>query len=168
MVESHHPRTEKQINPATDSADVATVDAIVKALYDSVSFPPGKQPDYTRLRSLFHQDARVIPPKIEKSATSVILDVESFITRSWEYVVTTGLERKGFTEHEIARRVDAYGGIVHVFSTYESRHLPEDSATIQRGINSIQLVRDANRWWIVSILWDLERPTNPIPKRYTV
>jgi hypothetical protein len=168
MSESTHLRSEKQTVPAVESPDGSTVDAIVKALYESVSFPPGKQPDYTRLRSLFHREGRVIPPKVDKSAATVILDVPSFITRSWEYVVTTGMERKGFTEREIARRVDAYGNMVHVFSTYESRHLPEDAAIIQRGINSIQLVRDSNRWWIASIVWDLERPTNPIPKRYTI
>src|SRR5258708_11269440 len=164
MAESTHPKIDKQTAPTLESADGATIEAMVKALYESVSFPPGKQPDYERLRSLFHREGRVIPPKIDKSASTVILDVDSFITRSWEYVVTTGMERKGFTEREIARRVDAYGNMVHVFSTYESRHLPEDAAIIQRGINSIQLVRDSNRWLITSILWDLERPTNPIPK----
>jgi len=26
------------------------------------------------------------------------------------------------------------------------------------------LLNDGTRWWIVSILWDEERPDNPLPK----
>lgn len=161
-------KTDRAGQPAGPQEDVSTVDAIVKALYESVSFSPGRQPDYSRLRSLFHPEARIIPPKADKNTPTVLLDLESFLKRSWESVVTTGLERKGFSEREIARRVEAYGNIAHVFSTYESRNVPQDPVPVQRGINSLQIIRDSNRWWITSILWDLERPTNPIPKRYMV
>jgi len=159
---------EKQTSSQLHHPDVSTLEAIVKALYESVSFSPGRQPDYTRFRSLFHPDSRVIPPKAEKSSSLVVMDVETFITRSREHVVTTGLERKGFFEREIARRVESFGILVHIFSTYESRHRAQDPDPIQRGINSIQLVKDAHRWWIVSILWDIERPGNPIPKAYLI
>ena len=33
-----------------------------------------------------------------------------------------------------------------------------------RGINSIQLFHDGDRWWVVSVLWDNERPGNPLPE----
>ena len=153
---------------AVNPEDVASVDAIVKALYESISFQPGKQPDYVRLRSLFHPDGRLIPSKTERTAPLVIMDVETFITKSREFVVTTGLERQGFSEREIARRMDSFGSIVHLFSTYDSRHRANDAQTIQRGINSIQLVKDDNRWWVISILWDVERAGNSIPQKYLV
>ena len=35
-----------------------------------------------------------------------------------------------------------------------------------RGINSIQLVHDGARWWIVSWVYDRERPGNEIPVQY--
>jgi hypothetical protein len=148
--------------------DVASIDAIVKALYESISFQPGKQPDYARLRSLFHPDGRLIPSKTERASPLVIMDIETFITKSREFVVTTGLERKGFSEREIARRMDTFGSVVHLFSTYDSRHRSNDAQTIQRGINSIQLVKDGNRWWVISILWDVERAGNAIPQKYLV
>ena len=28
------------------------------------------------------------------------------------------------------------------------------------------LLNDGERWWVVSIFWDSERATNPIPERY--
>jgi hypothetical protein len=76
------------------------------------------------------------------------------------------LEKNGFFETEIARQVEQYGGVVHAFSTYESRHKAEDPAPFVRGINSIQLFNDGQRWWVVTILWEGERPDNPIPQKY--
>jgi hypothetical protein len=56
--------------------------------------------------------------------------------------------------------------MVHAFSSYESRHMEADSLPFARGINSIQLRSDGARWWIVTVLWEGERPDNPIPARY--
>ncbi len=149
-----------------ESLDVSTVDGLVKALYASVSFPPGSQPNYNRLRTLFHPEARVAPPKGEKETSLPVIGVGTFITRSKEFVVLSGLERKGFTETEVARRTLAFGGMVHVFSTYECRSLPTDAVPTQRGINSIQLVRDGGRWWVLSLVWEVERPGSAIPKAF--
>ena len=66
------------------------------------------------------------------------------------------------------RRKDAGspGGVVHAFSTYESRHKAEDATPFVRGINSIQLFNDGQRWWVVTVFWEGERPNNPIPEKY--
>jgi hypothetical protein len=64
--------------------------------------------------------------------------------------------------HNETRR---FGNIAQVFSSYESRHSVNDPP-FARGINSFQLVYDGTRWWIVSILWDEETPTNPIPPEF--
>ncbi|HUL44882.1 MAG TPA: hypothetical protein VLY03_11050 [Bacteroidota bacterium] len=151
---------------AAEPADFSTLDGIVKALYDSISFPPGKQPNYERMRVLFHKDARLIPPSSEKNGEVCALDLETFITKSRESIVVSGLERKGFVETEIARRTQSFGNIVHVFSTYESRSRADDPAPAQRGINSIQIVKELGRFWVMTILWDVERPGHPIPRPY--
>jgi hypothetical protein len=53
-----------------------------------------------------------------------------------------------------------------VWSTYESRHDPNDPKPFMRGINSIQLFHDGTRWWIVSIYWQQEGPEHPVPEKY--
>lgn len=35
-----------------------------------------------------------------------------------------------------------------------------------RGINSIQLMNDGKRWWIVTIFWQGEDEKNPLPEKY--
>ena len=76
------------------------------------------------------------------------------------------LEEHGFFERESARRVETYGHIAHVWSTYESRHKAEDPKPFARGINSIQLMNDGTRWWVVSIFWEQETPQTQIPSKY--
>jgi hypothetical protein len=88
-------------------------------------------------------------------------DVEGFIDAARGFY-----HESGFYEREVARRVDRFGHIAQVFSTYESRVASEDSEPAARGINSVQVVHAENRWWIAHIVWDVERPDNPIPEAY--
>ncbi|PYS40548.1 MAG: hypothetical protein DMF71_13055, partial [Acidobacteria bacterium] len=76
------------------------------------------------------------------------------------------LEQNGFFEREVSRRVEKFGNIAHVFSTYESRHKLDDAKPFARGINSIQLMNDGSRWWIVTIFWQSEDEKNPLPAEY--
>jgi hypothetical protein len=74
-------------------------------------------------------------------------------------------DKQPFYEAEISRRIETYGNIVHVFSTYESRRAPGEKP-FARGINSIQLAKQGNEWKIVTVLWDAEREGNPLPEKY--
>jgi hypothetical protein len=143
--------------------DVASIESIIAALYDVISGPAGRDRDWNRFRSLFAEGARLIvgAPNAEGRVPSRNMTVE-------EYVVSADpfLKRDGFWEREIARRVERYGNVAHVFSTYESRVNSAESPPFSRGINSIQLVTNGRRWWVVTIFWDYERPGNPIPPEY--
>jgi len=68
--------------------------------------------------------------------------------------------KSGFFERAVANQTDAFGTIVHVFSTYESRRAKDDEKPFARGINSIQAMQHAGRWWIVTVMWDQERADN--------
>jgi hypothetical protein len=73
----------------------------------------------------------------------------------------------GFYEYELHRDEQRYGRIVHVFSTYASKRSKSDAEPFNKGINSIQLFNDGERWWVVSIYWAHESEANPIPKKYS-
>jgi hypothetical protein len=143
--------------------DVGSIDAIVSAVYDVISGPRGRARDWDRMRGLFVPGARLIPcvPRGADGKASIrSLSVEDYIARSGPT-----LEAKGFTEKQVARRVDRFGHMAHVFSTYESR-LDGEAGLLARGINSFQLFWDEERWWVVTILWDSESPAQPIPADY--
>jgi hypothetical protein len=137
-----------------DRDDVASEDAIIKAFYESASFLPAQQPDYDRLRTLFHPQGHLIPPKGELGPELTVYGVEAFITRSREHVVISGLERGGFSKREIDRQCQSFGAILHVFSRYESRPSATGTAPIERGLHSMQLLKEDGRWWVVSVLWE--------------
>ena len=148
--------------PAARPSDVASIDAIIAAVYDVISGPAGQKRDWDRMRSLFVPGARLIPasPTPEGGTAARVLDVDGYIERAGP-----ALER-GFFESEISRKVDVFDNIAHVFSTYESRHGKADPQPFARGINSFQLMKDGDRWWIVTIYWEGERPGHPIPPQY--
>ena len=152
--------------PEASSSDVVSMDAIVTAAYEVISGPPGKKRDWNRERSLFLFGARLMPTAVEAGRNDVdlapqMLDVEGYIAR-----VEPLIEKKGFYEKEIARRVEQFGQIAHVWSTYESRHDPSDPKPFMRGINSMQLFNDGKRWWIVSIYWQHESAQHSLPEKY--
>lgn len=149
--------------PAADPRDVASPDAVVAALYDVISGPAGKPRDWNRLRSLFAPQAKMlaIGNRPDGSMPAAVMTVDDYIGR-----VTKPFNDAGFYETELARTSEAFGPIMHVFSTYESRHAPADAKPFQRGINSIQLTNDGSRWWIASLLWRAETEKQPLPEKY--
>jgi hypothetical protein len=149
--------------PAARPSDVGSVDAIVAALYDVISGPAAGPRDWNRLRSLFTAQGKLVAvgQRPDGSSPATVMSVDDYIGR-----VTRPFADAGFYESELARSSESFGPIVHVFSTYESRHAPADARPFQRGINSIQLYNDGQRWWIVNLLWRAESDKNPLPERY--
>lgn len=150
--------------PRAKPADVASVDAIMAAVYDVISGPKGQARDWDRMRSLFIPDALLIPARAIKDtphADAIILTIDGYIERSSNTMTTNG-----FFERGIHNDVEQFGNIVQVWSTYESRHNADDPKPFARGINSFQLLKDGDRYWVVNIFWDSETPEKPIPAQY--
>ena len=148
--------------PPTRPADVASLDAILAAVYDVISGPAGRERDWDRFRSLFVPGARLIPTGRDADG-----NVRHRVLTPDEYIASSGpfLLERGFFEAEIGRAVERYGPVVHLMSAYESRFREDDREPFQRGVNSFQLLDDGTRWWVVSIFWSAETPDNPIPAR---
>ena len=149
--------------PAANPADVSSIDAILHAVYDTISGPAGQQRDWNRFRSLFVSGARLIPVVSDPKGgfTTMLFSPDEYIKHGDPY-----FQKNGFFEREVARRTDRFANLAQVFSTYESRHGAADPKPFARGINSFQLMNDGHRWWIVTIFWQAETPDSPIPKEY--
>src|ERR1700728_4012478 len=148
---------------AKNTSDVDTVEHLVAALYDVISGPAGKARDWDRFRSLFLPDGRlgvIRPDTSERKGDAVFLSPDMYVERDDPYFKT-----HGFFEHSIANRVEEFGNLVHVWSTYESRHA-ENEQPFVRGVNSIQAVYAQGRFWLASVLWDEERSGLTLPEKY--
>lgn len=143
--------------------DVSSLDNILAALYGVISGDKGVKRDWERFNNLFIEEARLIPSGKGKDGKTGyrIMTPSSYAQNSGKW-----LEENGFHEVEISREVESYGSLVHVFSTYESYRTLSDEAPFMRGINSIQLMNDGERWWIVQIYWLGESKELVLPEKY--
>jgi hypothetical protein len=144
----------------TDNADAQSIDAILRAVYETISGPAGPR-DWDRERGLFAPGAILAPTRPHPEgdgATAELFDLDGYIASRSPFFA-----ENDFYEREIARQTFRFGNIAHVLSAYAAFRQPGDPEPLWRGINSLQLYYDGRRWWIVSILWDNERPDNPLP-----
>jgi len=146
---------------AKNPSDVDTVDHLLASIYDVISGPAGKPRDWDRFRSLFLPDGRLGVIRAEHNGDAAFLSPAMYVERDDPY-----FKSHGFFERGIANRVEEFGNLVHVWSTYESRHAANDAQPFARGVNSIQLVHARGRFWVASILWDEERPGVTLPAKY--
>jgi hypothetical protein len=156
------PGTAQTANPlAANPKDVQSLDAIIAAIYDVISGPPGAR-DWNRFQSLFTKDARLIAVRAPKDGkpSLAVMTPKDYEDRAGKHFL-----EHGFFEHELSRKTDSYGAMTHIYTTYESRET-KDGKAIDRGINSMEFFFDGERWWCVQIYWDAERPGNPIPEKY--
>jgi hypothetical protein len=143
--------------PSQNAADLAAIDQAIHAVYDVISGPAGQKRDFDKMRSLFAPGAtmKAIGPKGLRGGS-----VEDYIARNQAV-----LEKEGFNERELGRRVEIWGGLATAWSAYDGR--TANGSFHERGINSFQLVKVEGKWLVASILWQEETPDNPLPAQLT-
>jgi hypothetical protein len=158
------PTPTPQAAPAVQARpqDVDSLQHIIAAVYDVISGPAASPRDWDRFRSLFYPGARLIPTRRGQDGKGAAnsLTTDEYVARAQAF-----FEKEGFFEAPLANRVESWDRIAHVWSTYESRHAKGEKP-FQRGINSFQLLFDGNRWWVMTIFWEGEEATHPLPEKY--
>lgn len=147
----------------TDPNDVGSVDSIITALYDVISGPEGTPRDWDRFHTLFLPEARLVPIVRDSvgANTHRMWSAQDFEDETSQY-----FDQFAFFEVETFRIQERYGNMVHAFSSYDSYRSLDDDEPFARGINSIQLLFEDDRWWIVTVFWQPEWPDLPMPAEY--
>lgn len=158
----------KEKTPAVDieklyAENVSSIDNIINSLYKAISGEKKEKRNWTLFKFLFYPDAKLITSGRDNERKFQVryMKPDDYIKSSGKWITDNG-----FIEKEIHRTVDAFGNMTHVFSTFESFYSKTDDEPFMRGINSIQLLNDGKRWWIINVFWDNESRWNPIPKNY--
>ncbi|MEQ8425286.1 MAG: hypothetical protein RIA63_11295, partial [Cyclobacteriaceae bacterium] len=112
-------------------------------------------------RNLFKEESRLIPTgkNPEGKFTLRAISPEDYVKMFTNNIKT------GFFEKELHHEVEEYGTIAHVFSTYETKE-KSDGPVTNRGINSIQLFKDKDRYYVISIFWCAESMGFELPAKY--
>lgn len=141
--------------------DIETLDGIIKAYYEVVSGPAGEPRQVERDRSIHHPDALVGISGVDRDGNAFMqtMTLDEYHERS------AAGGNPAFYEVEIHREVQTFGNVTHVWSTY-AWSTEENGPVGGRGINSIQLYNDGERWWVMSWIFDSERSDNFIPSAF--
>lgn len=142
-------------------SDVRSVDSIMKSLYEVISGDPGTPRDWDRFKNLFAPDARLVPTfKDKEGKTRYRILTPDAYAELFQNRIT-----QGFHERELHRVTEEFGAIVHVFSTYETKET-QTGPVQNRGINSIQLLKADDRYYILQIFWCGEDSGYSLPEQY--
>jgi len=135
-------------------SDEVAIGLVIDEMYGMISGPAGPR-DWSRQANCFLPEARQVRTWIDDEGCPI---KKSMSLDEYARDTSPFFAANAFYEVETSRRVDLFGNIAHVWSAYEARRSPEDSDVERRGINSIQLFRDADRGWrIIHMIWDNER-----------
>lgn len=146
-----------------DPEDVASVDALVNAYYDSLcGRAGGRRAHNRRYASLFAKTAWVVTPTLRTEEGKMIPNARPIA----DWMTRYPDERdRDFYEWEVARRTEQFGHMAQVFSTYENG--PKDRAEPNRhGITSFELAHIDGRWWIIALQWSGQPVDQPLPEEY--
>jgi hypothetical protein len=129
-----------QVAPSPAPADTASPEALLQAMYDTISGPKEKARDWNRLRSLMVPEARFVATGKAPSGKPYLrsLSVEEFIAGAQR-----GMAVDGFFERGVIERIDRSGNILTIVSPYESRHA-EGEKPFARGVNHFQMWKTAS------------------------
>ena len=135
-------------------SDEEQIGAAIDEMYAMISGAAGPR-DWSRQANCFLPDAHQVRTWVDEQGRpqrkTMSLD---------DYARDTSpfFEANPFYEVETDRRIDLFGNIAHVWSSYEARTSPDDADVERRGVNSIQLFRDPDLGWrIIHMIWDNER-----------
>jgi hypothetical protein len=147
--------------PQARAADVASVDAVVRATYDAISSTGSHGPDMKRFQSLFTPQAQLIDVSYREGKPAMkVRSIQEFVD-----LVSSLPARRGRYEREIARRTERYGNLVQVWSTNKFGFIGKPKPD-GYGINSISLTWDGQRWWIIAVSWKNQTPGQMVPQKY--
>ena len=134
--------------------DEAAIGAAIDEMYAMISGPAGPR-DWSRQENCFLPEARQVRTWVDDEGRAA---KRAMSLDDYSLDTTPFFAANAFYEVEVSRRIDFFGNIAHVWSSYEARRSPDDADVERRGINSIQLFKDTDRGWrIIHMIWDNER-----------
>jgi hypothetical protein len=140
--------------------DVASIEGIVAASYETISGGVGVPRQWGRDRSLYDPNVRFVAVEPDPKTGKIVAHSDSH--QDFVDETDASMVKEGFIERELGRKIERFGNVATVLSSYEGQ-VASTGKVITRGVNIFQLYYDGKRWWVLSMVWDQETPANPIP-----
>jgi hypothetical protein len=156
------PRNHVQVPiTAASPKDICSIEAIVKADYESISGGIGVPRQWSRDLSLYDPNARSFSVYSDPKTKGPAIWSPTF--QEYADEANAHFVSQGFTERELAHKIYRFGNVATVLSSYEGT-FASTGKVAYRGVNIYQLYYANKRWWISSVSWDGESNISPIPQ----
>jgi hypothetical protein len=134
--------------------DFTRIEDVIAAIYSSLSGPAGGR-DWSEHEEIFHPDARLMRTGVDENGVSWI---KIMTPAEYRDNVALFFSKAPFYEIERERRIEQFGNIATVWSTYVDARDPAGADVQRRGVNAGLLFRGPDgRWRIMALVWDNER-----------
>jgi hypothetical protein len=133
--------------------DRRAIEAIIRRQFASLCWSPARSPDWQAFAADFFPDASLYPAARPARRQKV----EGFIDRMKGLV---GTKLRSFNETVLGTDIQIFGNVAVALAGCE---ITENGADVSRGVEALLLVKDADRWRIVSQAWDTESDAKPVP-----
>ena len=133
---------------------------LVEGLYNAVSAPSGTTPDWDFVRSHFASEALIVLRATPEE--SRLMDLEAFIEDFESFYERIAPSGNGFQETVESIRVVEFGNVAHCYVVFTAEILGDERPP-QRGLDSWHLMQRDGRWWVVSVVNDVEHIAGPVP-----
>lgn len=145
---------------AATQEEGAGPEAVVRQLYDLVTFEAGERPDWEQVRSAF-LDQAVVVLRTSRDSTSVFT-LDGFVEDFISFIEATKVKEVGFEEKIVRMHSVVLGDMASILVLYEA-HVPGSPRPPQQGVDSILLSRRNEGWKIVAITNEIPTPERPLP-----
>jgi hypothetical protein len=167
--------TETAATEVAGTEDLRAIRGTLDALYRAFCFDPGGQADWDRQRALFCDGASFVAP-IRAGRRPHAQDAAGFLSDFQEALASSLLSRTGFHERITHARIDVFGNIAHAYVVFDGYVPPAGIEAAggtagaermrTRGLDSLQLVRDGQRWLVASFATQYASAELPLPARF--
>lgn len=149
-----------QQQPGVPPAGEGTAEAVVRALYQHVTFDAGKTVDWEQVKALFVPEATIV---LRTSRTDMtVFNRDGFVAEFVKFISEANLEDRAFEETIVGIRTRESGDMARAIVHYAAR-IPSDGRPAQNGLDAFLLMKRDGVWRIVSIVNEIVRPGVPVP-----
>jgi transposase InsO family protein len=135
--------------------DVRAIEAVIARQFASLNWSPGTSADWEGFAADFFPEASLYPA----ARPAKRQNVEAFIQRMKGLA---GTKLRSFEEAVLGTEIHVFGNVAVALAGCE---ITENHAEVNRGVEMLLLVKNAGAWQIVSQAWDMESPSERIPRR---
>ena len=146
------------------ASEQSGIETSLNELYESFNFDAGGEADWERLRSLLIEGAVFVAPVSASRAPAAEGEAE-FIEGFRAWIRASPQRENGFHERVLHRRIERFGTVAHAWVLFEG-FVPGEERAVTRGLDSVQLVLDGDRWKVASFTTQFESEDLRVPTRF--